>query len=345
MFADLVFDQKAETWQRLHAAAFSWFGGVPEVIVPDNLKAAVIKAAFTSSDEGELNRSYVELARYYGFQIDPAPPRAPKKKGKVESAVKYVRGNFWKPRKTDLIDIVQARIALRRWVVDVAGRRDHGTTCQAPLDVFGAVEQRTLLPLPRVSFVPVVWKKVTVHRDAHVQLRRSLYSVPWKLCGENLWVRAAGQTVEIHGAAGRIATHPRVKAGLRSTLPGHLPPEREAYAHRDRPYWESRAEKVGPDTLLLIADIFESDAVLLQLRKVQGIVTTLERVPPARAEATARRARFYRSFSVRAVKEILRRGLDLEPLPGSLVPEHGSLKSPRFARPALSFSPRTIPEA
>ena len=133
IFADLVFDQRIETWQRLHAAAFASFGGVPAVLVPDNLKAAVIRAAFTSSADAELNRSYVELARYYGFQVDPTPPRSPEKKGKVEAGVKYVQRSFWNPREGALGDIDGAPGALQRWVREVAGERLHGTTQRRPL--------------------------------------------------------------------------------------------------------------------------------------------------------------------------------------------------------------------
>jgi len=81
MYCQLVFDQKVETWVRLHVEAFEAFGGVPHVIVPDNLKAAVVRAAFAVDDEPAIQRTYRELARHYGFQIDPAPPRSPEKKG------------------------------------------------------------------------------------------------------------------------------------------------------------------------------------------------------------------------------------------------------------------------
>lgn len=73
MFAKVVFDQKADTWQQLHVEAFAFFGGVPRIIVPDNLKSAVVKAAFTTGDDPHLHRSYCEIARHYGFTIDPAP--------------------------------------------------------------------------------------------------------------------------------------------------------------------------------------------------------------------------------------------------------------------------------
>lgn len=96
LFAKIVFDQKSETWLALHAEAFRWFGGVPKTLVPDNLKAAVVRAAFGAGDRHEvaLNRGYREMARYCGCKIDPTPVRSPQKKGKVESAVKYVCRNF-----------------------------------------------------------------------------------------------------------------------------------------------------------------------------------------------------------------------------------------------------------
>jgi transposase len=84
MVVRVVFDQKVETWLRLHVEAFNELGVVPRVVVPDNLKAAVVRAAFGIAEAPVLNRSYRELARHYGFKIDPTPPRSPKKRGKVE---------------------------------------------------------------------------------------------------------------------------------------------------------------------------------------------------------------------------------------------------------------------
>ena len=75
MYCDIVFDQKVATWLELHIGAFEYFGGVPQVIVPDNLKAAVVRAAFGVDDDPAINRSYRELARYYGFQV-PGRPHA-----------------------------------------------------------------------------------------------------------------------------------------------------------------------------------------------------------------------------------------------------------------------------
>jgi transposase len=108
MFADVVFDQKTETWLRLHVAAFKSFGGVPQTIVPDNLKAAVVRAAFAIDEDSDLNRSFRELARHYGFRVDPTPPRAPKKKGKVEASVKYVKHNALAGRAGEDVTVARA---------------------------------------------------------------------------------------------------------------------------------------------------------------------------------------------------------------------------------------------
>ena len=184
MFADLVFDQKAETWIRLHVDAFDYFGGVPEVVVPDNLKAAVIRAAFGVDDELALNRSYRELARYYGFRIDPTPPRSPEKKGKVERACSYVKHNFLATHTS--VDIEADRKALWRWLEEIAATRRHGTTGKRPGEVFETIEREALLPLPAKAYEVVIWKRATLHRDAHVQVDGAFYSAPWKLLHERL---------------------------------------------------------------------------------------------------------------------------------------------------------------
>jgi transposase len=330
-FAQLVFDQKTETWLRLHVGAFKALGGVPRTIVPDNLKAAVVRAAFAIDEDSELNRSYRELARHYGFQVDPTPPRAPKKKGKVEAGVKYVKHNALAGRDGE--DITTAQAALAKWLVEVAGQRVHGTTGKKPLDVFEQEERPKLLPLPTRPYELVVWKKGTVHSDCHVEFDGRLYSVPWRLVRQSVWTRATPATVVVYHDDGVVARHERRGAGWRSTLDEHLPAERAALRHRRREYWEERAGQLGDEVVAFVREVFDADDVLSQLRKVQAIVTHLERFPVERARAACRRASFYGATTYQAVRDILRRGLDLQPLPhetGGAVA--AAAWTPRFAR-------------
>ena len=336
MFVDLVFDQRAETWQRLHAKAFVFFGGVPKVIVPDNLKAAVIRAAFNSSDDIALNRSYEELARYYGFHIDPTPAYAPKKKGKVERAGQYVRDNYIKPRKK--LDIVELRSGLRDWVTQIAGQRIHGTTGRRPLEAFHDDELPALQPCPALPFSQAIWHQAKVHNDSHLLFRQHLYSVPWAHLGKRVWLRATETDVVVYVDDERVATHRRSDGRGRSTSSGHLPPSREQWGHQSRVYWEERASRLGDEVFTYVLELFDNEDALLPLRKVQAIVTFLQDYPADRREAACRRARFFGVTGVRAFKDILRKGLDSEPLPDALVRMHGELDQPRFARGAAAFS-------
>ena len=332
MYCRLGFDQKVSTWVRLHVEAFEHFGGVPRVIVPDNLKAAVIRAAFAVDDEAAIQRTYRELARHYGFRIDPAPPRSPEKKGKVESNAKYVKRNFLAPR--ELGDVVRAQAELERWVREIAGTRVHGTTGRRPLEVFEQEERAALLPLPSSRYAIVLWKRAQLHRDCHVQIDGGFYSAPWKLVGTELWARCTKTSVVLYHGDERLWTHARVARGRRSTVEAHLPEGRRDLRHRSAEHWLERAKTIGPETLLLVEEVFASDDVLSKLRAVQAIVTHLAKHPKERAEAAAARARHYECRSYVGIRNILRQGLDLEPL--TQVSRRWS-KGSRFARSPEDF--------
>jgi transposase/DNA-binding CsgD family transcriptional regulator len=327
-FCELVFDQKIETWIALHIAAFEHFGGVPAVIVPDNLKAAVVRAAFGIDDDPVIQRTYRELARHFGFQIDPAPPRAPQKKGKVEAGVRYVKGNFlttW-----DSVDLPADRAALRRWLTEIADQRRHGTTGRRPIELVEEHERQALRPLPRARFELVVWKRARLHTDSHVQIDGAFYSAPWYLLHQELWVRCGEHSVAIYHQDRLLWTHARVSRGHRSTIDTHLPEHRRELRHRSREHWILRARRMGADVERLVERIFGADDVLTQLRRVQAVVTHLSAFPPERAQAAARRALHFGCLEYRAIKTILRQGLDLQPLPDPRDRHwaHGS----RFAR-------------
>lgn len=346
MWADVVFDQRVETWLSLHARAFAALGGVPHIIRPDQLKAAVIRTAFAVHGATSLNRSYVELARHYGFLVDPAPPRQPQKKGKVESAVKYVKGNFFKahrPPGDQPWSIQDARAELERWVREIAGERDHGTTHRRPLEVFETEEQSALKPLPLTLWEPITWKKAKVHRDFHIEFARRLYSVPWRLVGEEVWVRATPTSVHVYFEEERVATHSRSGSECRITADHHAPPDRGPWRQRSREYWEERAGRLGAEVEKYVRAVFDSTDVLYNIRTVQAIVTCLEKYPDDRARAAAERAHYFANYTYRGLKNILAKGLDLQPIPDDEIEWQATLPTPRFARSASEFIPSSPP--
>ena len=334
-YAQVVFDQKAETWQRLHAQAFAYFGGVPKTIVPDNLKAAVVRLAFGHVADNGIQRGYRELARHYGFKIDPTPPRDPEKKGKVEAGVKYVSGNFFAPRDEGE-DVTFVNSALKTWLTDVAGQRKHGSTGLKPLESFEQEEKATLKALPPLGWAPVTWKQAKIHTDCHLLFENRPYSAPWQHMGKTAWVKATADALVIYVDDERVRTHPRRGTGPRSTNDADLPASRRDYRHRGRSYWQDRGRVLGVDVEAWVADMFEHATELSPLRAVQQVVTLLETYPRDRANAACRRAMRFDIRNYREIKKILVEALDFEALPDRLpidLPVATTADPPRFARP------------
>lgn len=176
----------------------------------------------------------------------------------------------------------------------------------------------------------MLWKRAQLHRDCHVQIDGSFYSAPWKLIGEQLWARCTRPEVTLYRQEERLWAHARVPRGKRSTIEAHLPEERRDLRHRSSAHWLERAKAIGPETLLLVEEVFASDDVLSRLRPVQAIVSHLSNFPSERAEAAAKRARHFDSRSYVAIRNILRQGLDREPL---VQESRRWSKGSRFARP------------
>lgn len=307
MFLKLVFDQKVETWLALHEQAFRALG-LPAAVVPDNTRRAVLRAAFGVAGPTELERSYRELAERLGFKIDPAPPGDPRKRGKVEATVRYVLASGLKGREGTAID--EADAALQRWNQEVASKRVHGTTGLRPIDVFEAEERAALRPMPAAPVELAVWKRARVHPDCHVTCRGRLFSAPWQLVHETVWVRACGSTIQVFHRDRRVASHE--DRGLRrTTLEQHLPEDRRDLCQRAQAFWEVRAARVGTASFTLVREVFARDRALSQLRQVQAIVRHLERHPRERAEAASRLVLAGPDRSYGAVKDVLTAALDV----------------------------------
>lgn len=304
-YVEMVRDQTVATWLACHRHAFEWFGGVPGRVIIDNPKCAITRACVYEPD---VQRAYAECAEGYSFKIDPCPPRDPQKKGIVESGVKYVKRGFLPLR--EFRGLADANRQVQAWVMGEAGNRIHGTTRIAPLTAFADTERALLQPLPDVPPVLAAWAKVKAHRDAHVSFERCLYSVPFRLAGQPLWLKATDTTVWLYREHELVATHVRqTRPGSRSSVADHLPPEALAWSLQDTQWCIKEAERIGPACFALVHALF-GDAVLVKLRAVQGVLRLAKSCGAARLEAACRRANHFGTPTYRAVKTILQKGLD-----------------------------------
>ena len=316
LYAEVVFDQRVETWLACHAHAFRAFGGVPARLVPDNLKAAIVQASFT---DPVVQRSYRECAEHYGFLIDPNPPYSPHLKGKVESGVHYVKRNFLAGREPTAVDVLNR--ALRDWVQTIAGERLHGTTKRRPLAQFETIERSALLPLPATTYETAMWAQATVQRDNYLTFDRSYYSAPFRLVGQRLWVRGGSRTVTLSTAGHEwVATHDRAtEPGQRQTLVAHLPPQKVTGVTLTREQCRLQAVAVGPATAALVGRLLDHRPED-RLRAAGRLLALARPATAERLERACARAAAFGEDGYPAVKRILEAGLDTEPLPaGSVV--------------------------
>jgi len=306
-YAEIVLDQKVPTWLECHRHTFEWFGGVPAKVIIDNAKCAITRAC---ARDPVVQRAYAECAEGYGFKIDACPPRQPQKKGRVESGIKYLKRNFVPLR--EFRSLADANRQLQAWILEEAGNRIHGSTHEKPLVRF-AIEQPLLKPLPGVVPELAEWAKVKVHRDCHVQFEKCLYSVPFRLIGQPLWLKATPVTVRIYRDHELVAVHSRLfRPGSRATLDDHLPPEAIAWKMRDPQWCLRQSEKIGTACHRLIRTLF-ADRVLDNLRAAQGIIRLRDKYGSARLEAACQRALSYNNPRYGTVKTILAKGLEQHP--------------------------------
>jgi transposase len=327
-YLEFVFDQTVATWLGCHRRAFEWFGRVPARLIIDNPKCAITRAC---THDPIVQRSYAECAEGYGFRIEACPPADPAKKGIVEAGVKYVKGNFVPLRQfRDLCDL---NAQAHRWVMHEAGLRVHGTTREQPLTRF-ALERPLMKPLPEIAPDLGVWAQASVHRDCHIQFEKSLYSVPFRLVGQRLWLRATDTTVTIFNDHHLVATHLRAKsAATRRTVREHLPPNAQLFFAHDRDWCAEQARRIGPACTQLI-DRLLSDRILERLRAAQGVLRLAIRYGNVRLEAACARAVAHDSPHYRTVRTILAGAFDLRPAEPLADTSATYVHQPRFVRAA-----------
>ncbi len=279
LFVQPVVHMDQHAWTEAHVEALRFFGGVPRRLVPDNLRTAVDRPDLY---DPQINKSYAELALYYGALADPARASHPKDKPRVERPMPYVRDSFWSGRQFTSIEHMQAEAVV--WAREVAGHRQ----CR-PLDgaspgaAFEAAEAEALLPLPDKPFVLARWSKAQVGPDIHIKVGHTLYSVPWKLIGRKVDVRSTATVVQVFHEGQLVKTHAAIEQGKR-TDPGDYPPQKIAFQMKTPIWCRGQASEVGDACREAIDLLLEVNA-LYRLRAAQGILGLRKKYGDQRLEA------------------------------------------------------------
>jgi len=270
IFAFAAEDEKKSNWLNSHRLMFEYFGGVPCVVVPDQLKNGVVKSHLYDPD---LNPDYVELASHYGFSVVPARVRHPRDKALVEGAVGILlRYFFFIHRRRTFTSIAEINQALRE-AVEKINQKIHSRFKTSRQDRFERLEKGRLRALPLEPYSMHQWKSAKLHQDCTVAADNNFYSAPFAHRGKELRVKISASRIEIYIDLERIAVHERAvgKIGERITQPMHLPPNSRAYLEATPQMVLAQAKFSHPDLHGLIDEMFKADT-LGTLRRAQGLV-------------------------------------------------------------------------
>jgi len=334
-YAEATWSQQLSDWLGSHVRAFQFFGGVPELLVPDNLKSAVSKAC---RYEPLINPSTLEMARYYGAAVLPARPYKPRDKSKAELGVLLVqRWILARLRHEQFFSLSELNGRIRELLTQL-NNRQFKKIKESRRSLFEKLDRPVLKPLPAVPWEYGQWSKGKAHIDYHIQVEDHLYSVPYTLVGETLDIRISAKLVEFMHKGRRVACHMRSynQDHKPITLPEHMPA-----AHRKHMEWSPGrflqwGNDIGPRTRDVVRHLLENRPHPEHgYRSCLGLLSLTRKFGKERLEAACQRAMHLNAPNYRSVQSILQTGRDRLPLPIQqkelfALPSHENIRGPHY---------------
>jgi transposase len=322
-YEEVVWGQDVETFIRCHERAFEALGGVPRIVLIDNLKSGVLKANLY---EPELNPAYAAFAQHAGFVPLPCLPARPEHKGKTESGIGYTQDNALKGLRFDSLEAQNAH--LRHWNRTWARTRIHGTTKKQVYAVFLEEEQAALQPVPLAAFAYFKVGQRKVHLDGHVEVERAYYSVPHRFVGETLVVHFNREYVKVLDTAGGIVAYHRTGEPGRFQTESHHLPESKSYSRETyKAHLLGRLRFIGPYARRWGEAVLK-DRDALGLRALQGVVHLQRKHAPQDIDEACRKALHLGSLRYTTVARLVD-DIDenvAEPAAADLLQEHPVLR-------------------
>ncbi|MCX5661462.1 MAG: IS21 family transposase [Planctomycetota bacterium] len=300
-YSQAVDRQDTESFIRCLEDAFHHFGGVPQTLVLDNLKAAVKRADWF---DPEINPKVQSFCAHYGITALPTKPRTPRHKGKVERGVDYVQENGLKGRV--FASLQEENRHLQEWEASIADTRIHGTTRKQVRELFERVEKPALLPLPPGERFPCFQEgQRTVHSDGHVEVDKAYYSVPPEHLGRRVWVRWESRVVRIFDARmNLIATHVRKEAGKFSTQDRHIVDQKISGVERGAAWLLQKVAVMGTQAQRWAEAMVQARGVE-GVRVLQGLLGMGNKYPHAQIDRACGVALEHGAWRLRTISRLI----------------------------------------
>ncbi len=249
-------------------AAWEFYGGVFEVVIPDNTSAIVAKA---DPLEPKINPAFLEYSQSRGFYIDPARVRKAKDKARVERSVRDVRDDCFAGETIETVE--QARKRAITWSTQEYGLRRHATTTRMPKEHFESEEKPRLHAVPLEPFDIPHWWDPKVGRDHFAIVEKGFYTLPTQYCGQRLRARADARTVRFYDGRGQlIRACERVAPGHKHIVASDFPDEKRPYAMRDIRFLAAEATKHGEAIGKYAERLLEGPLPWTRMRRVRAVI-------------------------------------------------------------------------
>jgi transposase len=288
-FATLTPTQQLSHWIGAHIRMFAFFGGVPRLVVPDNLKSAVQTASFY---DPEINLSYGKMADHYEVGILPARPRRPRDKAKVEGAVRIAQSVILgRLRHLTHFSLAEANATVQQ-AVELINNKLMRRLGLSRRQLFETTEKAALRALPASPYVYGEWRLARAGFDYHVEAAKFFYSVPHHLHSRQVEVRITEQTIDVFLDRLLVATHQRRWRGsTHCTNPDHLAKNQRFGGPGQAERYRFSARAFGPFAAQLIDSILAARRHEEQgFRTCLGVLRRMRDMPAERVEAAATKA-------------------------------------------------------
>ena len=313
-YAEMTPSETLPDWIGSHVRALEFFQGVSLVVVPDNTKAAVTSPCRYDPD---INRTYQDLAEYYGFAVLPARSRKPKDKAKVECGVLIAeRWILAALRHLTFFSFAEVNEAIKRLVTQM-NNHPFKKLPGCRREVFEQVERSTLKALPAQRYELAEWKTVGVNVDYHIELDGHYYSVPYALIGQRVECRYTQASLEMFHHTQRVAAHMRSpRKGGFTTLEEHRPPAHQKHLEWTPERITTWAGTIGPNCQKTATQIMASRPLPVHgIRPCLGLIRLGKHYGNDRVEQACGRALKLNIAGYKHIENMLKNGREATPLP------------------------------
>lgn len=331
-FAEATRSQKSIDWIGSHVRAFNFFGGVTELVVPDNLRSGVSKACRYDPD---INSAYQQLAQHYGTVIIPARPKKPQDKSKAEIGVQIIeRWILARLRRHTFFTLSELNHCIKALLKEI-NNKPYQKLSGTRREWFESIDKPVLSSLPKYPYEYTEIKSVKVSIDYHIQYGEHAYSVPHHLVGETIDVHAKSTIVAFYFYGKRIASHARQYHTGITTLPDHMPESHQKHLQWTPERLMSWSQSIGKDVLEWVKTLLTlKDHPEQVYRMCLGLIRLSKSFDDDRLNNACRIAHEKKLYQLEQIKNILKSNMDTlakpdaSSLPITLPQHHENIRGP-----------------